>query len=423
MEPLAPADAAWLRMDRPENPMVIAGLFRFAGFLEPERARALLDERLLPLPRFRQRVVDRGGLRHLPAWDEDPAFDLDRHLVPLALPEGAGEDALHALVDDLLSTPLDRAHPLWQLHLIEAPGRGSVLFCRLHHCIADGAALMRVLLSLCEEEPSAATVVPRLPASAQEPTPEGPRRRGRVRETASYGKALGRLVALPPDPTSRFKGALSIHKRAAWSPPLPLDEVKALAHAHDATLNDVLMSATAGAMRRYLLSRGDDVEDLGAMVPVDLRATEEPLSLGNRFGLVVLSLPLEIDAPRARLDEVKRRMERLKRSPEAVVALGVLRAVGRLSPLLEDLVVRFFASKSSVVLTNMRGPSQKLYFAGAPIERFVFWVPESGRIALGVSLLSYRGEVMVGVRCDASRVPDPSALVSAFVDELDALRR
>jgi WS/DGAT/MGAT family acyltransferase len=239
---------------------------------------------------------------------------------------------------------------------------------------------------------------------------------------------LGKLVGAASDPGTSLRGELGPRKKAVWSEPVPLADVKAAGRALGGTVNDVLMTAMTGALRRYLrergeLSAGDSREDLRAVVPVNLRPLgEAPLTMGNGFGLVFLPLPVGLADPEARLAELRRRMDRLKRSPEAAVLLGILGAVGAGPPAVQDRIVSYLARKVTAVATNVPGPQQKLYLAGAPLETIMAWVPKAGRVGLGISIISYDGDVRLGLAADAGLVPDPEALLAGFRREFDALR-
>ena len=228
-----------------------------------------------------------------------------------------------------------------------------------------------------------------------------------------------------PDSRTLFKGELSVARRTAWSQPLPLDQVKAVGRATGATVNDVVVASVAGALRSYMQGRGQAVEgiDVRAMVPVDIRSAAEALEkLGNHFGLVVLSLPVGLAEPLGRLHELKRRMDQLKHTPEAIVTYGIVQAMGMTPIRIERLVLRFFTSKTSVVMTNVIGPRHKLYLAGNPIRQVNFWVPQTAGIGLGISIFSYAGEVVVGIMANAKLVPDPETIVDAFEAEFAALQ-
>jgi diacylglycerol O-acyltransferase len=438
---VSPIDAAWLRMEDPTNLMMVTGILLFDGHLDQDRLRAVIEERLLPFARFRQRVAEPAFGLGMPRWVVDDRFDLDAHLHRVALPAPADKAALETLVSDLMSAPLDSSKPLWQFHVVEHAG-GGALVARIHHAIADGVALVRVLLSLTD-----ATARPRRRRRPADPdTSTGPgwpllRAGGWLAQTgfglvrdpaqalrmaglgAGAASTLARLALLTPDRRTALKGPLGVMKRAAWSEPVPLAGLKAAGARAGATLNDVLVTAAAGALRRYLAGRGDDVAglDLRAAVPVNLRPADQAHRLGNQFGLVFLALPLGVEDPLERLAEVKRRMDALKSSLQPVVAFGTLAAIGFLPGAMQPLPVRFFGSKASTVLTNVPGPREPIYLAGEPVRRAMFWVPQSGRLGLGISILSYAGEVMVGVASDAGLVPDPQAIVDGFQAEVEAL--
>jgi diacylglycerol O-acyltransferase / wax synthase len=231
------------------------------------------------------------------------------------------------------------------------------------------------------------------------------------------------IAGMRPDSPTRFKGALGVMKRAAWAEPLSLFEVKAISEAFGCSINDVLISCVTGALRSYLLEQGDSVDDVEvrALVPVNLRPAGPVTQLGNDFGLVFLSLPLGVEDPLARIAEVKKRMAQLKHSRQPLVALGILAGMGMAPSALRDKVLEALAANASAVITNVRGAAEARYFAGKRITRQIFWVPQSGGIGMGISILSYAGQVDFGVVTDARRVPDPGAIVRRFSAEFDAL--
>jgi diacylglycerol O-acyltransferase / wax synthase len=244
-----------------------------------------------------------------------------------------------------------------------------------------------------------------------------------VRGGARGAAALSRLALMPSDPPSVFRGARGTVKRAAWSDPIPLEEVKAMGRAMESTINDVLLAALAGSLRRYQEERGGPVEDLRAFIPVNLRPLDEPIprELGNRFGLVFLDLPVKEVEPRKRLRELKQRMDALKRSPEAALTFGMLGMVGMAPAAVERAAVEVLAAKGTLIMTNVPGPRNPVYLAGTKLAGLMFWVPQSGKVGLGVSIFSYAGQVTMGVSVDAGLVPDPHRLVIDFKDELRAL--
>ncbi|MFN8483746.1 MAG: wax ester/triacylglycerol synthase family O-acyltransferase [Anaerolineae bacterium] len=449
-EALSSVDTAWLRMEDRDNLMMITGVMMFDQPLDYGRVKATLEERLLRWDRFRSKIVEpRLGS---PYWEVDPNFDINDHLRRFKLPPPGDKEMLERLVSHLMSTPLDLTRSPWEYHLVEGYGEGSALIGRIHHSMADGIALIGVLLGMTDNEPDAAWVDDRPRRRRRKPgnpllallrpvtdLVDGTRKvtesvvnegvdlishADHARKAAEIGfdsaLTLGRLLSLLPDPPTSLKGKLGPDKHAAWSEPIPLEDVKTIGRAMGGTVNDVLLTAVTGALRRYLISQGEDIEDktIRAVVPVNLRSPDAPLTLGNRFGLVFLDLPIGTDKPLERLYRIKARMDEIKSSPEAVVVFGILNAVGMTSQDVQSMVIEMFGAKGTGVMTNVPGPRQTIYLAGRPVRNIMFWVPQSGRLGLGVSILSYAGDVVVGVATDAGLVPHPEAIVSDFQVEL-----
>ena len=451
-EPMSSVDRAWLMMDDPTNPMVINGFWIFEELLQYEHVLAVLDERLLIHERFRQRVVERrGALRTRAYWETDPEFDLRAHVGRILLPAPGDRKTLNDTVARLLTDPLDLNRPLWRFTLIEGYEGGSVFFGRIHHCIGDGAALVNVLLSLADESAEGTRRAPPaaagLPPKRNPPPPltrAGPRpgaaisqeSRKSVRQPADLlslaargaqlaGKTVAVLVKLAlmtTDDKTAFKGAVGVGKAVAYSRGIPLDDVKFVKNTMGATVNDVLVAAVAGALRRYVEARGDDPmgKKIRAMVPVDIRGPQDT-KLTNRFALVYLPLPIGIADPIERLFATKRHMDAIKRSPEALVTYGAIAGLGFVSDKIARSVRGYYADKVSVVLTNVPGPSRKLYFAGKVLDTIVFWVPQSGSIGVGISIFSYGGQVNIGLITDRGLAPDPDTIIAAFQAEFDNL--
>jgi WS/DGAT/MGAT family acyltransferase len=455
-ERISGVDTAWLRMDLPTNLMVIVGVLMFEGRVEIAKVKRTLERRFLAYRRFRQKAVqDPTGAW----WEDDADFDIDSHVHQVALPGKAGKAELQAYVSDLASTPLDSTKPLWQFHLVDNYDGGSALVMRIHHCYADGIALVQVMLSMTDKSPRASLA---LPARRVEPPVdaeadfwaqilkpvtgalEGASRVGRslidqgleiasnpalaqealegaTRKGMDFAGELARIALMGSDSPTRFKGRLGVRKRVAWANPLPLEDVKVMGKALGCSINDVLLAMATGALREYLQSKGDEADGLGirAIVPVNLRPEGRGGELGNQFGLVFLDLPIGIDHPLERLYEVRRRMQELKGSYQPIIALGLLHVVGHGPKVLQDQVTSLLAQNASAVMTNVPGPQHPIYFAGRRIEELDFWVPQSGGIAMGVSILSYDGRIQFGLISDAGLVPDPDRIVSRFADEFE----
>jgi WS/DGAT/MGAT family acyltransferase len=248
---------------------------------------------------------------------------------------------------------------------------------------------------------------------------------GLTKTAAGVGKSMARVTLMLPDSRSVLKGQLSVARHMAWSRPLPVDEVKAVGRAAGATINDVIVSSLAGALQRYMADKGQNPAQvrMRAMMPVNLRpADEPPEALGNRFGLFAPDLPMQITDPLQRLAAFKRTIDHLKHTPEGFVTRSIVEVCGMTPVQVERLVIRFFTSKTSVVITNVAGPRQRLYLAGNPIRQINFWVPQTAGLGLGVSIFSYMGAIVVGVMANAKLVPDPEAIVAAFEAEFATLQ-
>ncbi len=228
---------------------------------------------------------------------------------------------------------------------------------------------------------------------------------------------------MPQDSPTRFKGTPGVPKRVAWTDPLPLEEVKVIGRALGASVNDVLLSCVAGALRGYLAEKGDEVDGvmMRALVPVNLRPMEKAYRLGNQFGLVFLDLPIGIDNPVERLYAVRANMNALKGSYQPVLALGLLAAMGTGPKALQEILLQALSRNGSAVMTNVPGPQEPLYLAGAAIESLMFWVPQSGDIGMGVSIISYNGAVQFGIVTDRGLCPDPEQISDRFRAEFEKL--
>jgi len=425
---MSSVDAAWWRMEHPANLMMVTGVMYFEEKISIEAVRRTVQQRLLRFDRFRQRVADRsGGALRPPQWLEDAPLDMDWHVRHEVLPEPGGREALQRRAGELMSTPLDYDRPLWQVHLLDNCGTGNAILIRIHHCIADGMALVAVLLSLTGESAAASLEPPGPSPQIHFPTRAGDGSGGNRWTRKLWMAAKTPLSAInlafkKPDPPTRFKGSLGHSKLAAWSAPIPLEEIKRVKERLGGTINDVLLAAMTGALRRCLEDQGGVSERLRfrAAVPVNLRPLDSAHELGNRFGLVFLELPVGSVDPRSRLRILKQNMDALKTSPEALVAFGILKLMGA-APFLQKFIQRLFGAKATAVMTNVPGPREPLYLGGKRVDHLMFWVPRAGRLGLGVSILSYAGTVRLGIAVDAQRAPNPNAIIDHFQRELEAM--
>ena len=414
-EPLSAVDSAWLHMDGATHPMVITAACVLDAPLDLATLAAWVGDRLLRHRRFRERVVRVGGHD---AWEEDPAFGVARHVAVARLREPGGDAALADWIGDAVGRPLPLDRPPWALHLIERFGEGSVIVVRIHHALADGVALVSLLLDLdddpCGPSPQSVGVARRAPRDA----------RAWARLFASDARALAKDLLLPADRAGPLRAPLGPKKLVAWSSPIAAGRVRAIRRATGATSNDVLLGAVAGALRAHECeARGTcELRDLRAIVPVYLRPEHDP-GLGNHFGLVFASLPVAEPDALERVREVGRRMAAIKRSAEPAVAFAVLGALGLAGERGERLGLELFSRKASVLVTSVPGPPERVRLAGRRLSSLLVWAPPAGRIGVGVTLISYAGAYRMQLETDAALHADPSRIVRAFEREMIELER
>ncbi len=462
-ERMSRVDTAWLRMDNDVNLMMIVGIWLLTPAITLQALRERVADKLLKYQRFRQKaVVDAMGA----TWVGDDDFDISHHVQAQTLPLAPGQserEALQALCGELATTPLDPARPLWQFRLIEDYEGGSAMVARIHHCIGDGIALTSVMLSITD--------------GGSDPPQRRRRERALQRSAAADGDWLTRAVLLPvtdltakalgiygqgvaksmemlahpqqpllgsldmarmgyqvisdvaalglmsDDSPTRLKGKPIGLKAVAWNEPLPLDEVKAVCKALGCSVNDVLLACAAGAIGGYLKDQGDDPkgQEIRAMVPVNLRPLDKAWELGNRFGLAPLVLPVGIANPIERVYAVRRRMNELKGSYQPLLAYGVLAVSGLFIKPVQDAVLGMFSKKATAVMTNLPGPAVPLKLCGSTLRQTIFWVPASGDIGVGVSILSYGGGVQFGLITDQRLCPQPQQIIDRFEPEFAKL--
>ena len=454
---IGPVDTMWLNRDQPTNLMVIDGVMWFDEMIDFERLGPVIQRRLINrYPVFSQRPVPTSVPFGMPHWEDDPDFDLSRHLKRATLPAPGDQVALQRFVENRMSVPFDRAHPLWEFFLVDGYLGGCGLVSRFHHSLADGMALSQVLLSLTDASPTvdleeleeqesssqhnggvmgaaravldtgAQTVRGGLRAISLLTELVNPSRAADVLEVGwRTGKVVDTLLLGHNPPNLFSEGKPGVDKRAIWSGPRTITEVKRVSRLTGATVNDVIVAAVSGAINTYLRDRGADPVDLTTMVPVNVRPPDQPLprELGNKFALVYLKLPSGVSAPLERVAETKRRMDWIKVSPEALITFGLNELIGSVEPHVANSIVGFFSDKAIGVTTNVIGPQKQRYIAGVPIAGAVGWVPGSGRHTLGVCIFSLAGVVRVGFKVDAAMVPDVEKLVHAFDEDLDHLLR
>jgi diacylglycerol O-acyltransferase len=410
------------------------------GRLRLDALRQQLVGRLELVPRLRQRVLWPRVGQGLPLWVDDPGFDLANHVHAVQVLAPGGERELLGLCDELCLRLLDRTRPLWELWLVTGLDQGRVgLVLKLHHTLADGLAAVQIaglLLDGTADAPNpAAPWQPR-------PTPSGWAllADNLAERSAALAAALarlghpGRLAAqarVLAGAAHMAAGGRRHQRRSVLRRPVggrrrlavvraQLAEVKAVAHAHGATVNDLLLAAVTRGLGALLLARGTPTDGLTlyASVPVALRARADTAALGNQVGLMVVPLPVGERDPVQRLQHITQATTERKGRPERLASLRpvgsltILRALNRYSR--HQRIVDVF-------VTNVPGPQRPLYVLGARLVEAFPVVQVAGNVPLSVAVLSYAGQLNIGIQSDPDACPDLDVFVDSLRQSLEEL--
>ena len=450
-ERLSALDAAFLAVEGPSAPMHVGWVAVFdppdtgspPGFLELyEHIAGRLDR----APRYRQRLAGVPLGLHGPVWVDDSGFDPAAHLL-----RADGED-LTALVDAILSSPLARDRPLWEIWIAGALPEGRIaLVGKMHHCMVDGVAVAELgELLLGPESDASGGVSPSERGWSQTPAPSRAARlvRGlvdRVAEGAAVALAPARLASspsrvrglpgavvggartlahalLPPAPSSPFNRPGSAgrhHVRVTRS----VDDLRALRRRFGVTPNDVVLAACAGALRRFAERRGEAPQRLKVMVPADVRSQTDTAGTGNRISFVFIELPCEEPDPVARLKGIHRATAQRERDGEAEdldAALGALALTP--GPVQWALAYAFAHPRLfNLTISTMAGPAVPRYLCGCRLREAYSAVPLAGSHALSIGVVTVDGRACFGIYADALTLPDADGLASDLDGALDEL--
>ena len=428
-----------------------------------------LASRLGQLPRYRQRLSEphTGGMSW-PGWEDDPAFDIGRHVARAALPAPGGYEELAEWSSGFFSQRLDRHRPLWEMALVEglADGRWA-LATKTHHSMVDGVGSVDVGHLMLDATADATPTAPLSPSGGHAPRPRGADHqpsRGHPPapsplaslahawagllpvETMVHAMQMGAHGALHPrDALRNARSAvdLIVHQELHAAPHtslnvpigtrrrfevvrVPLADLKEIKSSLGGTINDVVLTVTASGLRALLQSRGEALppEGLRAMVPINVRIASEHLALGNRVSSLYVELPVTEADPVRRYRETVARSESLKSAgQQAAGSTAVVELVGLAPPVLHATLARtLYATRLfNVTITNVPGPQQTLYAFGAPLREIHPLVPIASEYAVGVAAVSYDGTVFFGVVADPDTVPDLEVLLSAMRASVEEL--
>lgn len=406
-------DYAWHRMDTGNNLMVINSILLFEGQVDMERLVSTIAHRLPNYPRFTQKVISRWGQAH---WVEDEQFDILQHIKLEHMAQDVSREELQGHLTRIAHLPLRRDRPMWHMTVIDRVNGGHAIVFRVHHCITDGLGLVHVLNHLTDDNG----------LHGKTPSPVGHPHGAKVTGNAvcfnlaralSWLKIAGhvtRLSMLWPDARTRLKAPMHGEKKLVWLPPMELDRVRTLSKRMGVTLNDVWVAAVSGALRQYLAERGETVDGraLRAAVTFNLREKANAFQLGNEFGLVAVELPTNMDDACERLRHASARMTAIKRSHQPRATMTFLSLAGCLPTALQHFALNLFTSKGSVVLTNIEGPGSRRYLAGSRLTDLICWVPQAGKLGVGLAFISYAGQIQLALFVDTDQVPDPERLMA-----------
>jgi diacylglycerol O-acyltransferase len=419
-EAVSPNDAVWLQ-DSATNRMVIHGIYT-TDHIDLDTARTVFQERVIDAeggtryPRFTRRIVRVRGRWY---WEEDPHFDIARHIVPAPLTGRVTADDLQDYIASIAHEPLPDDRPPWRIEYIEEFEDGeSAFMVRIHHSMADGIAFVPVIFSLMDE------------LGPPPPTP-APAPRTLI---SRIGTVIAAPLAMPfvlleralwrPDRHALHGPPVGGRKRVAWTHALPLEDVKRFKNQFGATVNDVLMALVSGAVSRHLEhAAGQTVPHIRVSMPVNMRAPGSPLKMENRFAAVPLTLPSGPRALPERVAAVKVTMDALKRGLDPLAIYGAVNLMLTALPQAASRkLIDFFANKCTSVVTNVPGPQVPLAMAGRRLRTLMFWVPQRADIGIGISILTFAGLVQVGVIADTRILEDPGVLVEAIEAEFEEMR-
>jgi diacylglycerol O-acyltransferase len=454
---LLPLDVSFLYLEGPTTPMHVGGLAVFAppedGF-DYDRFVELIERRISLVPRYRQKIRSVPGHLANPVWVDDSEFDLGYHVRRSALPRPGSDEQLRELVARVQSRPLDRHRPLWEMYLVEglAGGRFAVIQ-KTHHAMVDGISAVDIGQVILDTTP-----VPReVPEDLWMPRPEPAsvallvdavgeiiRRPTAVADTVRIGladarsaagkvsSALGGIlsaarVAARPAPDSPLNGTIGAQRRFSVAR-TDLEDYRKVRKHSPVTVNDVVLATVAGAIRGWMLSRGEPVTPattVRAMVPVSVRGDSEAGQLGNRVSSYLVDLPVGEPNALVRLSQVSYAMKAHKESGQSVGAEALVALSGFAPPTLHALGARaansFTRRLFNVVVTNVPGPQFPLYAAGARMLEMFPVVPLAAGQALSIGLTSYDGGVYFGLNADRDVMYDVEVLGSLIEESLAEL--
>lgn len=453
---LSALDASFLYLEDATTPMHIGGVAVFrrprSGF-DYDRLVDLIEQRLALVPRYRQKVVHVPGRLARPVWVDDPDFDVTYHVRRSALPKPGTDEQLQDLVARLMSRPLDHTRPLWEAYLVEGLARNRIaVITKSHQAVVDGVGAIEIGQVILDVSPTPRQPVENLWMPQPEPSSfqlvtdavaEVVQRPGELVENVrsaamdtmatveKVASALGGLasalrIAATPAPGSPLNVRISSPQRRFAVARTKLEDFRAVRRAHGGTINDGVLAVLSGAMRNWLLSRGEIVTGqttMRAMAPLSVR--DEDGSNGNQVSAYLVDLPVGEPNPVVRLHHVSHAMRAHQESGQSVAADTLVKVSGFAPPTLHALGARAASSFSrrlfNVVVTNVPGPQVPLYAAGAKMTEMFPVVPLAKNQALSIGVTSYDGGVYFGLNADRDAMSDVDVLAAMVEESVEEL--
>jgi len=427
----------------------IGSLASADGGVDFDAYRSATQSVLHRIPRYRQRL-EWIPLEGHPVWVDDKDFNLDYHLRHTSLPRPGTERQLKRLSARIMSQPLDRSKPLWEIWVVEGlEGDRFAVISKIHHCMVDGSSgvdLAQILMSTTPEYEieEAPRYIPRpVPAGSRLLVDEWARRatiplrvlrglRAFRRETADLGeelrirtRALSGLFGMYRSASeSPINGEIGPHRRFDWLQ-MPLEEVKAVRRLLGCTLNDVVLATVTGAVRSFMRERQVDPAGLDFRVsaPVSVRREGERGKLGNRVSAWILELPIGESDRMEQLERIRATTQELKESRQAVGVDMLMQAANWMPSALLALGARASSGPINAIVTNVPGPQFPLFLLGAKLDAMYPQVPLLPNTGLGIALISYDGRLCWGFSADYELVPDLHRFVVLVRGSFDELAR
>ncbi|MEV6442398.1 wax ester/triacylglycerol synthase family O-acyltransferase [Amycolatopsis sp. NPDC051716] len=423
--PLSALDVAFLCLESETSPMHMGAVVTFTarGPVDPAALTALLARRAARLPKLRQRARTELFPPGSASWADDPGFVAADHIHQVALSSLYEPDPLAAYASRWIAEPLDTSRPLWDLTLVTGlPDGKFALLLKLHHALTDGAGAYAVAAGLLDGV--------KLPETGAAPRPiPAPRSTldtvkdalgtawGQANEAAGIASSLVRAARPPLSPVSAPPSA----ERRLGFVRLPLAELRRVRRAHGGTTNDVVLAVLAGALREWLVNRGQraDGRTLRALIPVSVRGRAGDQVGGNKLSGYLCDLPVGEDDPVERLRVVRRVMTRNKAAGPSRGAGALPLLAGRVPPLLHRLGTRTAGRAApmlfDLVITTVPVPPARLSLDGARMAEVYPFVPLAPRHAVGIAVATYRDSVHIGLQANGAAVPDVGSLRDAVL--------